>query len=303
MIRPDPLPPRPPLCLHEQRLCLNEGTLCYWDSGGEGPPLLLLHGLFDHKGTWSPLFERLGGAARLLAPDLLGSGASDKPRLPPDGYAYSPAMHCDHLKHLIEALDLRHIVLGGASLGGGIALYLLRRHPDLLRRISGLVLIAPAAYPQAPPGYIGRLGSPLGRLLAGRAAQKAVVSLGLGRRAVERTYRRVFFDAGKIPPAQIKTAVALLGSPGIFYAYHLSARHIAPPDGAALAASYANLDLPALVLWGAQDRILPPVLGRRLAADLPRSSLRLFERCGHAPHLEQTDPVAEEIRGWTAQTL
>jgi pimeloyl-ACP methyl ester carboxylesterase len=282
------------------------GQMAYWDNGGTGDnrqALLLLHGLFDHKGTWRQLYPRLERRFRLIAPDLLGSGLSAQPRLAdaPAGYAYSPAMHCAHISALIEHLALDNLVLGGNSLGAGIALYLLYSQPHLCHRVRGLVLLDPAAYPQTLPGAIGPMGSWPGRLLSTRALARIALALGLERRAVTATYQRIFHDLNRIPPGQVEEAVALLQRRGVFYAYHLMARHIAPPDSADLVASYPGLDLPTLILWGSQDRILPPQMGRRLAADLPHAKLRLVENCGHAPQLEAPDTVAEEILTWVKQ--
>ena len=126
----------------------------------------MLHGLFDHKGTWRRLWGLLEGTCRLVAPDLVGNGRSSKPRLAgrPVAYPYSLAMHCDHLEVLLERVGAHQVVLVGNSLGAGLALYLMCRRPQAARRVRGLVLIDAAAYPQAMPGYIHQMGGWPGRL-------------------------------------------------------------------------------------------------------------------------------------------
>ena len=96
--------------------------LAYADSGQNSTPaILLIHGIFDHKGTWRSLVEHIPDA-RCVAPDLLGHGQSDRPslfHLPPE-QRYSPDMQAAYLSHFVERMGLDSIVLGGSSLGGGI---------------------------------------------------------------------------------------------------------------------------------------------------------------------------------------
>ena len=112
----------------EHRLALaDQVEMAYIDNGGGGdqPPLVLLHGIFDNKATWFRLAAHLSGR-RIIAPDLIGHGHSSKPTFAtrPAHERYSPDMQVGYLAAFITALDLDDVILVGNSLGGGLALRL-----------------------------------------------------------------------------------------------------------------------------------------------------------------------------------
>jgi pimeloyl-ACP methyl ester carboxylesterase len=272
-----------------------------WDNGRRGrTTLLLLHGLFDHKGTWEALWPCLDDRYRLVAVDLIGFGHSSKPRLAghPPSYPYSAAMHAEHLRGLIEALALDSLILVGHSLGGGIALYACCTRPEVAGRVRGLVLIAPAAYPQELPPYARWLAGWPGRLLQHRWAQRAALAGGLAERGVRLTVGRVFHDPRRVPPTLCQRAVDVLRTDGVFYAYRQAVLNIVPPDHAAVIERFGRIACPSLLVWGRQDRVVPAGFADRLVGQLPAARLHLAEPCGHAPHLECPDRVAHWIAEW-----
>ena len=279
-----------------------ELVLAYLDRGREDAPctLLLLHGFFDHKGTWSHIGAALGDDYRLVLPDLLGCDYSSKPwlgHLEPER-RYAPAMQAEYLCHFIEKLDLRNFILGGNSLGGGIALYLWLHYPQIRARTRGLLLLDAAAYPQPLPGYIAEMAGVLGALLNLAPTRRLFFRLGLVRWSVHRTYRRVFFERQKIPAAQIAATLEILRQPNIFYAYQCMARNLVPPNLGDFVARFKEVDCPTQVIWGEEDLIVSPLAALQFKEDIPHADVRLIPRCGHAPHLECPAQVAAYIRQW-----
>src|SRR5689334_25405900 len=109
---------------------------------GSGPPVVLLHGLFVDHSSWDGVIASLCSDFRLIAPDLPGFGESEKPpasRFPYGVDAFSEAI-CD----LYAALEVGRAAVVGHALGGGVALALAARHPEL---VSRLVLIDALCYP------------------------------------------------------------------------------------------------------------------------------------------------------------
>src|SRR3954454_13273107 len=100
---------------------------------GNGPPLLLLHGIGNSAQTWAGVIEKLAAQHTVLAPDLLGHGSSDKPR-----GDYSIAGYANGMRELRSVLDLEQVTVVGHSLGGGIALRFSYQFPE---RCARLVLV------------------------------------------------------------------------------------------------------------------------------------------------------------------
>lgn len=284
----------------EHRLALDDQVvIAYVDNHLDAPPLLLLHGIFDNKTTWFRLASRLQGY-RLIAPDLVGHGFSSKPHFAdrPATERYSPDMQVDFLKAFIDALDLDELVLVGNSLGGGLALRLYLRSAAWAAKVRGLVLIDAAGHPVELPGHVREFGRWQGRLMTRAPVRLLARWLGLIRLSTRHTFRRCFYDPNKIPPELLAEAHAALKTSNIFYAYHLSAQNIEPPDIDLFHRRFAEITCPTLVLWGRQDRILHPLSALLFDAEIPQSELHLFDRCGHAPHLEYPDEVAALIDQW-----
>ena len=278
-----------------------EVQLSYIDNHRESaqPPLVLLHGIFDNKSTWFRLASRLA-EYRLIAPDLVGHGFSSKPTF--DGYPehqrYSPDMQTEFLKYFINALNLDTMVLVGNSLGGGLALRLYLNYPELAKKIRGLVLIDAAGYPQRLPERLREIGRWQGQLMTHAPIHTLVRWSGLLYLLTCYTFRRSFYDRRKVPSELVSTALTSFRTPNIFYAYHRSAQNIVPPDIESFHLRFGEITCPTLILWGGQDRVLPPQTAYRFYTEILNSELYIFENCGHAPHLEYPAETAQRIGQW-----
>src|SRR5262249_47855803 len=107
---------------HEVTLHGNRVT---YRTAGDGPVLLLLHGIANSSQTWEPVASRLKRNFRLLAPDLLGHGASATPR-----GDYSLGAHATGVRDILTALGHDHVTVVGHSLGGGIAMQFAYQFPE-----------------------------------------------------------------------------------------------------------------------------------------------------------------------------
>jgi len=279
--------------------------LVYLDNHRPGPTLVLIHGLFDNKATWRDLCAHLQDHCRLVVPDLIGFGHSSKPLLSryPVSQRYSPSMQVDLLGGFITGLNLDDLILGGSSLGGGLVLQLYLTRPDLAAKIRGLVLIDAAAYPQELPGHVRELGGWLGSLMNNPLCRFLAFRLGFVTWAVRRTFRHVFHHASKIPADLVDEAVSVLKTRDVFRSYQVSARNVLPPDHEALVERFSEVDCPTLILWGREDRIVPPLFALRFKEDIPHADVHVFDQCGHAPHLEYPEATAALIRGWVQEKL
>src|SRR6478735_8921801 len=130
---------------------------------GEGPALLLIHGIGDNSSTWTEIIPHLAKNYTVIAPDLLGHGRSDKPRAD-----YSIAAYANGMRDLLSVLGIERATIVGHSLGGGVAAQFAYQFPD---RCERLVLVG--------SGGVGREVSPLLRLAASPLADVALPALNL----------------------------------------------------------------------------------------------------------------------------
>lgn len=277
--------------------------MAYDEAGDPAWPVhvLLLHGLFDHRGTWRAVTPHLTGAGfHVVAPDLIGFGDSSRPAFaatPPDE-RYGVDAQVGFLRALLRQLPVDEWILAGNSLGGGLALRsLCTPWPDG-PRVRGLVLEDAAGYNQALPGYIRALADWPGRLLLNRGIFALALRAGLVRAIARATFREVFYDRRKIPQDLVDRAVDILRAPGALRAYREAARNLIPGDIATFPERYRDIRIPTLVLWGRDDRIVPALFGLLFEAEIPGARLHVFAECGHAPHLEYPVETGVAIRDW-----
>ncbi len=270
---------------------------------------MLVHGLFDSKRAWRYIWRPLASHCRVVAADLPGMGLSDKPRLRylPRAERYTPAWLSVMLRRTVEALDgLDDFVLVGHSLGGALVLLALLDE-SLARRVRGLVLVASAGYPQELPRFAARLRGFFGAIRAcplwyDRLAAW-MIERGRAAPAVGAAHRLGVFDPAKLPREALEAAVKVVSSPGFPYASRYIARRLVPKDHADLVEFFGEIAIPALVIWGREDRVVPPENAARFGHDLRDARVVMFDRCGHWPQYEKARETALEIERFVKHVL
>lgn len=248
------------------------------------PPLLLVHGFNAWSDLWRPNLEGLAeGGRRVVAVDLPVHGGTPLPGRSAD---LSVGGFVRFLLEVQERLGLGRGDIVGHSFGGLLAARLALGHAERVRR---LVLVSSAG--------LG-LSVPLRTIVAFTRLMAATQLLGLDP---ERTRRYVTTYVCAARPDLDESLLALVGTG---WRDPVRRRALARL-GLAFLAREADVrrDLPRLVpramlLWGAQDRLLPAALGRRAAARLPGQRLVVFEPCGHVPNLEWPDRFTEAVAGF-----
>jgi len=276
-------------------MTLHGHQVAYRDEGAGDETLLLVHGIAGGSHVWQPLMDDLSTSYRVIAPDLLGHGASDKPRAD-----YSLGAFAVGLRDFLDELEVPSVTLVGHSLGGGIALQFVHQHRAYCRR---LVLI-----------NSGGLGSDVGLLLRVLSAPGAELFLPIvGSESLARLVRRVRAQFARNGAAQDENEAAddeswvealAWSTPGKRRAFLRTLRAVVDPRGQAVSAlgklNYAD-GLPALFIAGALDRIIPPAHATVAHEAVVGSRLHIIDDAGHEPHLECPDVVAASIRQFISE--
>jgi pimeloyl-ACP methyl ester carboxylesterase len=242
--------------MHSDEMITVRGTRIRMLRGGNGPPLIFLHGASGHVG-WLPFLDRLSRSFDVLAPEHPGFGSSDDPpwldRTSDLAYFYLD---------LIEALKLDRVHLMGTSLGGWTAAELAVRNTS---KLASLTLVCAV-------GIVAD-GVPMDDIF---------------RMSAEENARRFYCD-----PERVKRRVDALATADVRAAtknrstvVRLGYPRFLNPD---LAKWLHRIDTPTLLLWGENDGLVPPKFGQAYGQLIPNSELVVIPRAGHAPFEEQPD--------------
>jgi pimeloyl-ACP methyl ester carboxylesterase len=245
---------------------------------GTGKPVLCIHGFGASLFSWRNFVGPISAGYQLILIDLKGSGKSPKP---PDSH-YSSQDHADLIYKFIVDHNLQDLTLVGNSFGGSLSLLLslmlIDHQPGRLR---GLVLIDPGAYKQFIPGYVKLIGIPVLGALA--------VYLTPAKLMAKSILNLAYYDKDKITAEQIAAYAAPIASPGGKHALIETGKQIIPPNIDELTARYKDINLPTLIVWGKQDKIISPEAGDLLNHDIASSTLKSIDQCGHVPQEEKPE--------------
>jgi pimeloyl-ACP methyl ester carboxylesterase len=256
------------------------GRVRAYRMAGSGPVLLLIHGLGCDSSTWLPVLPRLARRHTVIAPDLLGHGASDKPRAD-----YTLGEYANGMRDLLTLLGVDRVTVVGHSFGGGVAMQFAYQFPE---RTERLVMIA--------PGGLGTEVTPLLRMLTLPFADTAVRAATIAplrpfvRRslsALGRTKLPFTRDLG-----EVAKVYSLMCDPGGREAVRRVASTVVDWRGQIVSMTdraYLTALLPVCVVWGRDDDVVPVRHLDVVVAHAPGARAHVFDGCGHFPHRERPD--------------
>jgi pimeloyl-ACP methyl ester carboxylesterase len=253
---------------------------------GEGEPLLLIHGLMTTGYSWRYVVEQLSRRFRVLVPDLVGCGRSDKPVA-----HYGPRHVARFIGELMTALDVRGCDVVGNSMGGYLCMWLALDEPDAMRRLMNV---------HSP-------GTPLARLFALRGAltlpgSERLLSWMVARDPYRWAHRNVHYWDERLKSLE---EAREYGEP------------LAHADGRRAFASYLRETLdprdmrafvarlraqpfavPLELVYATRDPMVPPAVGRALAALIGRAELVWLDDCSHFAHVDRPEAIIARIEGF-----
>ena len=243
---------------------------------GEGPAVLLVHGMAGSSTTWRAVMPTLAADYLVLAPDLLGHGESAKPL-----GDYSLGAYASGLRDLLGTLGIGPVTVVGQSLGGGVAMQVAYQHPELVER---LVLVSSGGLGREVSWILRALTLPGAEYVMPLAFPGFVRDAGnVARRALE----RIGFRAPHL--AELWQAYASLTETDNRRAFVRTLRAVIDPGGQSVSANdrlYLAAAMPTLIMWGDRDPIIPVAHAYAAHAAMPGSRLEVFQGVGHFPQLE-----------------
>ncbi len=287
------LSPAPPATLiqdwGQQQTFDYHGIKINYYEAGQGPPLILLHGIGACAYTWRYLMPPLAEQHRVFTLDLKGHGFSDKPE---DGH-YAVSDQAEMVADFIRRRDLHDLVIMGHSMGGAVTLmtYLKLRETDP-GRIQKLVLIDSPGYPQKYPWFIRMTKVP---------GLNTALSKGLPPRfAAALCLKKCYYNKDAVTEEQIDTYSGFGSLPGAAAAVSQTARQLVPKgkDMEALIAQYQTIQAPVLIIWGREDEVVPLSVGENFKRDIPGAELVVIPHCGHIPLEEEPQAARQAIMGF-----
>lgn len=271
---------------------------------GEGPAILLIHGIGDNSSTFDEIIPELARNHTVIAPDLLGHGLSEKPR-----GDYSVAAFANGMRDLLVVLGINKVTVVGHSLGGGVAMQFCYQFPRFVER---LVLVAAGgvtadvnpvlrlASVPGVPAALRVLGVP-GVLPLLRVASKSLVRAdsvpGLPARM---TPRNLVADH-----ADLLRIVNDLADPHTQAAFIRTLRAVVDWRGQTITMldrAYLTERLPMLVMWGDRDTVIPVHHAELISAAIPSARIETFAGAGHFPFRDDPQRFTRLVLDFMAST-
>jgi len=260
---------------------------------GWGPVIVLIHGITGSSDTWQDVIEPLAEKYTVVAPDLLGHGASAKPR-----GDYSLGAYASGIRDLLGALGHDRGTIVGHSLGGGVAMQMAYQFPE---RCERLVLVSSGGLGREVNLMLRAAVLPGSELVLPLLASSRVLSAST---AIGGFFARLGMTAGP-DLEEIWRGFSSLNDVGARAAFIHTLRGIVDPGGQHVSARdrlYLAKNVPTMIVWGERDRIIPAAHGHWAAEAMPGSRFTVFEDAGHFPHLDRPLPFARALARFVKET-
>ena len=267
-----------PLARSKRKIRTFAGDIAYLRTG-QGPALVLLHGIPSSSYLWRDVIEPLSATFEVLAPDLLGYGDSDK-RMDVD---LSIAAQARYVVAFMETIGVHQAAVAGHDIGGGVAQLMAVDEPQ---RVARLILIDSIVDNNWPIPDIARLKEP--------AWDQIMVNIDL-RGGLRKGLEAGMATPGRVTDEMVDEWTRPFQDLGGRRAYLRAARALNNRDLTSRAKHIDEVETPTLILWGANDAFLEPRWAETLHHKLRESTVEIIDPGGHFLPLDRPDVVADAI--------
>lgn len=259
-------------------------------------PMILLHGFGAAVGHWRHNIAVLSKQHTVYALDLLGFGASRKVQTD-----YSIELWVEQVYDFWRTFIAQPVVIVGNSIGSLVCLAAAATHPDMVKGIAMLSLPDISLQQEAIPQWLRPIERGVKNLIASPPLLKALFRVMRQPGVIRRWAKLAYHDQGAVNDELVEiisTPPQDEGAARAFCALFKGAGNskFAPSARALL----PNLKIPILLIWGRQDRFVPPTLAPLFASLNPQLKLVELDNAGHCPHDECPDRFNQILLSWLA---
>jgi pimeloyl-ACP methyl ester carboxylesterase len=242
-------------------------------------PVVLIHGFGASTYSWRNIIPTLSGSFRTLAVDLNGFGYTQRPR---DAASYSREGQVRLVLGILDELGIEKAHFVGHSYGGALTQWIVSRHPE---RVRSFVLVDSAAptYPEDRRSAVAAF-RPLSTLF--------LRSFALREDSVRKALRKSVADPAVVTDELVRAYWERLTIEGVSDAYYGLTAPRRGKLGSSERVVFEDLDLPGLVVWGSEDRLVRLEDGRAAAARMPQARFVVMEEVGHLPMEERPEELS-----------
>lgn len=249
---------------------------CKYNLNGK-PPIILIHGFLASAHTFHKLIPMLKKHFSVIAIDLPGFGRSEKST----SFIYSYHHYAELIIQCIDDLKLEKVIIAGHSMGGQIALNIALQAPD---KVDKLILLASSGYlPKAKKWLIYATYLPFFHLAAKFHFRHETVLSNL---------QNVLYDHSNITEDLINEYERPVKEKNFFKALTRLLRY---REGDLASHQLNHILHPVLIIWGEDDRVISPMVGKHLAKDLPHATFITFKKTGHLLTEEKPEEIGEQM--------
>jgi pimeloyl-ACP methyl ester carboxylesterase len=273
----------------DRYLNLDGTSIRYRDTGGDGPVVLLTHGIAGSLEMWYPQLSAFGTSLRIIAWDLPGHGLSALGHQP-----YDPDKFATVGIQFLDALKIETVILAGNSMGGAISLRMAGLQPH---RVKGLLLADSAALSRSVVLSFRLMTLPILGEIMNRP----------GPMAIDQQLKGIFHNPAVVTEELRAVVTRNVMQPGHVKPFLATMRlmsNITGQSPAMVKKSHtllAQMRVPTVILHGREDAVLP-LEGSLAAHELaPQSEMIILENCGHTPQIEQQDQFNSVLRDLVAK--
>lgn len=256
----------------------------YRDEGikNDSVPLILIHGTGASLHTWEDCVNSLKDSFRIITLDLPAYGLTG----PNPDRVYSQEFYVKFIHEFLTSIQVDKCIIGGNSLGGAIAWNYAHQYPE---KVEKLILIDAAGYPMVSES------KPIAFTLAQIPVLKHLLNYITPKFLAEKSVLNVYEDTSKVTDVLVDRYYELFLREGNRQAF-VDRMNFSEYQG--YLAKIRSIEIPTLILWGENDKLIPVQNALKFQSDLPNDTLVILQKTGHVPMEEAPDRTADAIKSF-----